>query len=135
MVGDARATKRVRDDDFGFRADAHARARVEFGGVDFEGLARVGSVLPCGNKVAVGFAHGRNKGAAARVQAGEGLVKGFRVECYEKAVDGRELVFDDGRRRVVVVPLGKGFSPAKVLSPEVCALRVALLGNDVVLVA
>ena len=69
------------------------------------------------------------------MQAGEGLVKGFRVECYEKAVDGRELVFDDGRRRVVVVPLGKGFSPAKVLSPEVCALRVALLGNDVVLVA
>ena len=65
--GDACAIERVSDDDFGFRADAHARAREEFGCVDFEGLAGVGEVLPCSDEILVGLAHGRHKGAAAGV--------------------------------------------------------------------
>ena len=69
--GDAVAAERVRDDDFGFGADAHARAREEFRGVDFEGLAGVGGVLPCGDEIVVGLAHGCHEAAAARAEPGQ----------------------------------------------------------------
>lgn len=106
MEGDACATERVRDNDFGFGADAHARAGEVFGGVDFERLAGVGSVLPAGDEVCVGFAHGRNKRAAARVQLRECFVQGVRAVFCEQAVECCNLLADDFRRRAVVVALG-----------------------------
>jgi len=73
-VGNSGATQRVRDDDLGFGADALALARDVFRGVDFEGLAGVGEVLPTSDVVCIGFAQGRNERAAAGVQSGEGFV-------------------------------------------------------------
>ena len=131
--GDSCATERVRDDDFGFRADAHARAREEFRGVDFEGLTRVGVVLPYLYKFAVGFAHGRHQGAAARMQFGVGVVKCAWIVIGEEVVDGGNLFFENCRRRPVVVALCNGGRLAQILFAKVCSFCVAGIGDNIVL--
>ena len=124
--GDSCATERVRDDDFGLGADAHARARVKFGSVDFEGLARIGMMQPCGDKVFVRFVHGRNKDAAARMQFGVGCVKRSWSVIGKKPVDGRDLLFEGVRRVPVVVALGNRLRLANFLARKVGAVgRIA----------
>ena len=131
--GDAGATKRVRDNDLGFGADAHARAREELGGVDFEWLAGIGMVPPCGDEILVGFAHGRNEGAASGMQLRECFVQGVRAVFFEQAVECRNLFADGFRRALVVVALGYCACFAHFFAGEVFALRVARGGDDIVL--
>ena len=131
--GDAGATERVRDDDFGFGADAHARACGVFRCVDFERLAGVGGVLPAGDEVCVGFAHGRNKRAASRMQLRECFVQGVRAVFCEQAVECCNLLADDFRRALVVVALGNCTCLADFFAGKVLALRVTRCGDDIVL--
>ena len=131
--GNVCAVEGVRDDDFGFRADADTACGEKLGCVDFEGLARVGQVSPAGGKVVVGFSHGCDECTAAWMQPGEGLVECVGLICPEECVDGRKLLFDDGRRRFVVVSLRNGFCLADFFAGKVRALRVALLRDDVIL--
>ena len=133
-VRDACTVEGVRDDDFGFRADADAVCGVKLGGIDFEGLARVGQVPPRFDELAIGFTHRCDECAAARMLLGEGLVKCVWPICLEESVDGRELLLDDGLRRPVVVTLRKDLCLAEFFAREVGPFRVSLLRNDVILV-
>ena len=132
-VGDAGATQRVRDDDLGFGADALALARDVFRGVDFEWLAGVGGVLPAGGEVGIGFAQGRNEGAASRMQLRECFVQGVRAIFCEQAVECCNLFADDFRRALVVVALGDCTCLADFFARKVLALRVTRCGDDIVL--
>lgn len=90
-------------------------------------------VLPRGNEIFVGLAHGRNEGAASGMQLRECFVQGVRAVFCEQAVECRNLFSDDSRRALVVVALCYCTCFAYFFAGEVFALRVARGGDDIIL--